>query len=88
MKKLLLALTLTMATLTWVGCGDEGSACNDSSECLGAEACMWVKRNGQVVGKSCVLKCSDDATCAGTTCTGGATSCPSCSDFYRVCDAN
>lgn len=88
MKNLLLTLSLALAAGLWIGCGEGDTSCEASTDCVGTEQCLWVKRSGQVVGKSCVQKCAADTECGGRACNGGATSCPSCNDFFRVCSTD
>ncbi len=77
---------IVAALFTLAACGTGSGVCETSSDCAGAEQCLWMKRNGQVVGKRCVLKCAGDPECGGQRCSGAASSCPACNDFIRICE--
>jgi hypothetical protein len=72
--------------LALVACGDTNAACSSQDECAGTEECIWVRSGDKVVGKMCSIRCAKDSECPpGTSCSGGASTCPTCNDYIQVC---
>ena len=85
MKKIRLAL-IGFGLLLLPACGTGSGVCETDNDCPASEQCLWEKRGGQVVGKRCVIKCSSDSDCGGTKCGSTASSCPACTDNFRICE--
>ena len=67
------------------GCGQDDPTCISDRDCTSGQSCLWVKKNGQVVGERCVTKCKDDTACQPKLCDGESSSCATCKDFIPVC---
>lgn len=90
MHKLLIQTTtmifLLCLLLAAAGCGDTAGACSSEGECAGTEECIWVREGSQVLGRMCSIRCESDQECPpGTTCSGAASTCPTCNDYIQIC---
>ena len=77
---------LGLALLLIPACGTGSGVCSVDTDCPGTEKCLWMKRQGQVIGQRCVVKCSTANDCGGALCNGTAVTCPNCNDNTLICE--
>lgn len=90
MVRIIRTITISVVSLCLalllVSCGDENGSCQSADGCQTQEQCLWVFKEGRVIGKQCIQTCSTDSDCpSGLECSGQAVTCTDCKDFRRIC---